>query len=92
MIYLTDSFSQTGIEAGLFQPVDRARVPNIATLHDLAQAPQGEFGPAYTIGRVGIVYDSARVAPITSWPICGARIWPGWSRCPASPRPPGRWW
>jgi putative spermidine/putrescine transport system substrate-binding protein len=68
VIYLTDSFSQVGIEAGLFQPVDRAQVPNIATLHDLAQAPQGEFGPAYTIGRVGIVYDSARVTtPITSW-------------------------
>lgn len=68
VIYLTDSFSQVGIEAGLFQPVDRAQVPNIATLHDLAQAPQGEYGPAYTIGRVGIVYDSARVStPITSW-------------------------
>ncbi len=24
-------------------------------------APQGEFGPAYTIGRVGIIYDSAKV-------------------------------
>jgi putative spermidine/putrescine transport system substrate-binding protein len=67
VIFLTDSFSQVGIEAGLFQPVDRAKVPNIAKLHDLGQAPQGEYGPAYTIGRVGVVYDSAKVQPITSW-------------------------
>mgnify|MGYP000011429882 CR=1 FL=1 len=68
LIYLTDSFSQSGIEAGLFQPIDRSLVPNIDGLHELARNPQGEFGPAYTIGRVGIVYDSAQVAePITSW-------------------------
>ena len=68
VIYLTDSFSQAGIEQGLFQPIDRAQIPNIAELHELAQAPQGEFGPAYTVGRIGLVYDSARVnPPITSW-------------------------
>lgn len=68
VIYLTDSYSQAGIEQGLFQPIDRAQVPNIAELYDLAQAPQGEFGPAYTVGRIGLVYDSARVdPPITSW-------------------------
>lgn len=68
VIYLTDSFSQQGIEEGLFQPVDRSKVPNIAGLHEMAQAPQGEYGPAYTIGRVGIVYDSAKVEPpITRW-------------------------
>ncbi|MFN6980046.1 MAG: PotD/PotF family extracellular solute-binding protein, partial [Gemmobacter sp.] len=68
VIYLTDSFSQIGIEEGLFQPVDRAKVPNIAGLHAVAQAPQGEFGPAYTVGRIGIVYDAAKVnPPITSW-------------------------
>jgi len=68
VIYLTDSFSQIGIAEGLFQPVDRAKVPNIAGLHTIAQAPQGEFGPAYTVGRIGIVYDSAKVnPPITKW-------------------------
>lgn len=68
VIYLTDRFSQLGIELGMFQPVDRAQVPNIDQLYDLAQAPQGEYGPAYTIGRVGIVYDADAVAePITSW-------------------------
>ena len=68
VIYLTDRFSQLGIELGMFQPVDRAQVPSIAQLYDLAQAPQGEFGPAYTIGRVGIVYNADTVTqPITSW-------------------------
>lgn len=68
LIYLPDQFSQLGIEQGLFQPIDRSKIPNIAGLHEIAQAPQGEYGPAYTLGRVGIVYDSAKVsAPITSW-------------------------
>lgn len=69
VIYLTDSFSQIGIEEGLFQPLDRSKIPNIGGLYEIAQAPQGEdFGPAYTVGRIGIVYDTARVAePITTW-------------------------
>jgi putative spermidine/putrescine transport system substrate-binding protein len=67
VIYLTDSYSQIGVEEGVFQPVDRALIPNVAKLHDIAQAPQGEYGPAYTIGRVGIVYDGAQVEPLTSW-------------------------
>jgi putative spermidine/putrescine transport system substrate-binding protein len=66
--YFSDSFSQIGIEAGLFQPIDRSRIPNVEGLYDLAQDPQGGYGPAYTLGRVGIVYDSAKVStPITSW-------------------------
>ncbi len=68
VIYLTDRFSQLGIELGLFQPIDRAQVPNLDNIYDLAQMPQGEYGPAYSIGRVGIVYNTDEVAePITSW-------------------------
>lgn len=67
VIYLTDSFSQQGIEQGLFDKLDRAKLPNVAKLYDLAQDPQGGYGPAYTIGRVGIVYDSAKMKPLTSW-------------------------
>ena len=68
VIYLTDSFSQQGIAQGLFLPLDRAKLPHVAELHEIAQAPQGEYGPAYTIGRVGIVYDSAKVKPpIMKW-------------------------
>jgi putative spermidine/putrescine transport system substrate-binding protein len=66
--YFTDSFSQTGIEAGLFQKIDPTKLPNLAGIYDLAKDPQGGYGPAYSIGRVGIVYDSAKVTtPITSW-------------------------
>ena len=55
-------------QEGLFQPVDRAKIPNINGIYELAREPQGKFGPAYTIGRVGIIYDSAKVSsPITSW-------------------------
>ncbi len=67
VIYLTDSFSQIGIEAGLFQEIDRSRLENIEGLYELAQDPQGGYGPAYTIGRVGIVYDSDKVEPLTQW-------------------------
>ncbi|MFD1744979.1 PotD/PotF family extracellular solute-binding protein [Rhizobium helianthi] len=68
VIYLTDSFSQLGIAQGLFQKVDASKLPNLAALYDIAKDPQGGYGPAYTIGRVGIVYDSAKVKPdITSW-------------------------
>jgi putative spermidine/putrescine transport system substrate-binding protein len=68
VVYLTDSYSQIGIQEDLFQPVDRAKIPNVNGIYDLAKEPQGKFGPAYTIGRVGIIYDSAKVsAPITSW-------------------------
>lgn len=67
VVYLTDSFSQIGIEQGVFMPLDRSRIPNLAGVRDLAQDPQGGYGVAYTIGRAGIVYDSAKVAPITSW-------------------------
>jgi putative spermidine/putrescine transport system substrate-binding protein len=66
--YFSDSFSQQGIEAGLFQKIDPAKLPNLAGLYDLAKDPQGGYGPAYSIGRVGIVYDETKVTtPITSW-------------------------
>jgi len=66
--YFSDSFSQQGIELGLFQQLDRSKLPNLEGIYELAQDPQGGYGPAYTIGRVGIVYDSEKVdPPITSW-------------------------
>ncbi len=68
VVYLSDSFSQIGVKEGLFQPVDRAKLPNLNGIYELARAPQGPYGPAYTIGRIGIIYDSAKVTtPITSW-------------------------
>lgn len=67
VIYLTDSYSQLGIEAGTFLEIDRSRIPNIENLYDIAQDPQGGYGPAYTVGRAGIVYNAETVEPITSW-------------------------
>ncbi len=67
VIYLTDSYSQLGVEAGTFLELDRSRIPNVENLYDIAQDPQGGYGPAYSVGRVGIVYDSEKVDPITSW-------------------------
>lgn len=68
VIYLTNSYSQIGVEEGLFQKIDPAKIPNLAGLYDLARDPQGGFGPAYTIGRVGIVYDAAKVnPPVARW-------------------------
>ncbi|AYD04036.1 ABC transporter substrate-binding protein [Neorhizobium sp. NCHU2750] len=68
VIYLSDSFSQQGIEDGMFSEIDPAKIPNLSEIYELGRQPQGKFGPAYTIGRVGIVYDSATVKPpITSW-------------------------
>ena len=68
VIFLTDSFSQIGIQEGLFQKIDPKTIPNVKELYDLAQDPQGGYGPAYTVGRIGIVYDAAKLkTPVTSW-------------------------
>jgi putative spermidine/putrescine transport system substrate-binding protein len=69
VIYLADSFAQTGIDENLFAKVDRSKVPNAKDLHPIASTIHGEaYGPAYTVGRYGIIYDSAAVkAPVTSW-------------------------
>ncbi len=69
LIYLSDVFSQVGIEQGLFEKIDTGKLTNLKDLYPLAQAPQGEgYGPGYTVGRYGVIYDSAKVAaPVTSW-------------------------
>jgi putative spermidine/putrescine transport system substrate-binding protein len=68
IVYLTDAYSQIGIKEGLFLKLDRAKIPNLANLYDIARDPQGGYGPAYTMGRIGIIYDAAKVKPpIASW-------------------------
>jgi putative spermidine/putrescine transport system substrate-binding protein len=69
LIYLSDVFSQVGIKDGVFERIDATKIPNIAELHPVARAPQGEsYGPAYTLGRYGVIYDSVKVAtPVTAW-------------------------
>jgi len=68
LIYLSDVFSEVGYQDKLFEKIDTSKLTNLGSLYPIARAPQGEgFGPAYTIGRYGIVYDSAKVKPISSW-------------------------
>lgn len=69
VIFLTDAFSQIGLDAGVFAKVDRSKIPNLEDVYEIARAPQGEdAGPAFTVGRYGIIYDSAAVKePVTSW-------------------------
>lgn len=58
LIYLSDYYAQQAIEAGLFEKIDRSRIPNIEQIYDIAKAPLGEeYGPAYTIGQLGIAYN-----------------------------------
>lgn len=69
VIYLSDIYVQPGADAGLFTPLDRSKIPNIADIYPLARAPQGEaLGPAYTVQKYSIIYDPTKVsAPLTSW-------------------------
>jgi putative spermidine/putrescine transport system substrate-binding protein len=69
LIYLSDYYAQQGIEAGLFDKIDRTRIPNLNDIFDSAKAPLGEdYGPAYTIGQFGIAYNpKATGKEITSW-------------------------
>ncbi|WP_394700792.1 ABC transporter substrate-binding protein [uncultured Cohaesibacter sp.] len=68
VILLTDKFSQIGINQNAFEKIDASKLTHLDELYDVAKHPQGEFGPAYTFGRYGIVYDKTRTdKPITSW-------------------------
>ncbi|WP_081355419.1 ABC transporter substrate-binding protein [Agrobacterium vitis] len=69
VMFITDAFTQQGIDAGVFAKIDRAKLPNLSEIYDIAKAPQGEdYGPAYVAGHYGIMYDASKVkAPITSW-------------------------
>lgn len=67
VILLTDAFSQQGIDRGVFGTIALEDLPSLAQLSQAAQRPQGDYGPGYAVGRYGIIYDSAKVQPITSW-------------------------
>ncbi|MGB3366590.1 MAG: ABC transporter substrate-binding protein [Acidaminobacteraceae bacterium] len=69
LIFLAESFAIQGVEEGLFETIDRANIPNVENIYEVAKAPHGmEYGPAYTLNRTGIIYDSAMVDfEVTSW-------------------------
>jgi len=69
LIYLASSYTMDAIEAGLIAKIDRSNLPNVSQIYQLARAPFGnDYGPAYTVMRVGIIYDTKQISdPITSW-------------------------
>lgn len=69
VIYLSDYYAQQGIDEGLFEKIDRSKIPNVNDIYDIAKAPLGEdYGPAYTVGQLGIAYNPDLVSKeVTSW-------------------------
>lgn len=69
VIFLADSYSLEGVEKGLFEKINKDKIPNMKNIYDVAKSATGDgYGPAYTINRTGIVYNTKTVTtPITSW-------------------------
>lgn len=69
LIFLAEAFAVQGINEGLFEEINRENIPNVKDIYEMAQAPNGEkFGPAYTLNRTGIIYDTASVdMEVSSW-------------------------
>jgi len=57
---LSDTFADLGNEEGLFDTIDPEKVPNLSKLYDFALEKNG-YGPAYSVTRWGIVYDSEKI-------------------------------
>jgi putative spermidine/putrescine transport system substrate-binding protein len=69
VITLAESFALDGAKAGIFEKIDPKKIPNLKYLYEVAKNPvkQG-YGPAYTMNRTGIIYDSKAITkPIKSW-------------------------
>lgn len=69
LIYLSDYYAQQGIDEGLFDTIDRSKIPNIDNIYDIAKAPNGDqYGPAYTVAQLGIAYNPDMVSgEVKSW-------------------------
>ncbi|CAM4515368.1 ABC transporter substrate-binding protein [Paenibacillus typhae] len=69
VVYLSDYYAQQAINEGLFDTIDSSKIPNLQNIYDIAKAPLGaEYGPAYTIGRLGIAYNPALTSgEVTAW-------------------------
>lgn len=69
VVYLSDYFAAQAIKEGLFGKIDRSKIPNLTQIYPIARAPLGtDYGPAYTIGELGIAYNPDLVKKtISSW-------------------------
>ena len=60
VVVIGDLFVQQLMEAGVIDTFDTSLLTNLDGLYETARAPMGEgYGPAYTLNRLGIVYDAA---------------------------------
>ncbi len=68
VIYLSQQYAQDGFSAGLFDEFDYSQVPNADfVLEKAAFLREGLQGPAVTMNRLGIIYNTAEVGEITSF-------------------------
>ena len=60
VVVIGDLFVQQLMEAGVIDTIDASKLTNLEDIYETARMPMGaEYGPAYTLNRLGIVYDSA---------------------------------
>lgn len=69
IMYLSESFAQEGVEAGLFDKIDYSKVANATKIDEKAKyLVEAGFGPAYTLNRAAIAYDPKKIGfEIKSW-------------------------
>ena len=69
--FVSGQYAQALNDAGLLEPIDKAKVPNIANLYpeatQLAFDPGNAFSVPYTWGTTGICYRSDLIDEPTSW-------------------------
>lgn len=68
VIELSQNNAATGVEEGLFEPLDEEKVPNIALLVDGAKDALETAGAPYTMNSIGIIYnEEAAGMTIDEW-------------------------
>lgn len=59
VVVIGDMFVNQLMEAGVIDTFDNSSISNLSEIYECARAPMGEgYGPAYTMNRLGIVYDA----------------------------------
>jgi putative spermidine/putrescine transport system substrate-binding protein len=59
VVVISDQYAQQMKDKGLLEEVDYTKLSNYSKIYSVAQQPTGKgYGPAYTVTRLGIVYDS----------------------------------
>ncbi len=68
VIYLAQQFAQQGVDAGLFEEFDYAKVPNSADILKKADIfKDSKQGPPTTMNRLGIIYNPEKAGDIKSF-------------------------